>query len=105
MVLTSWTEALKSNVDLNMKVVEFDSDKKTLRATFNPQSDVERNNVVAYCLCDSRRWQSFQRRRTRPISYWFGMRHVLNVGLGPIFAHLFFLLKSCFYELKCVLGY
>ncbi|ANB24954.1 UDP-forming cellulose synthase catalytic subunit [Alteromonas stellipolaris] len=103
-VLTSWAEALKANVDLHLKVVEFDSNKKTLRATFNPQSDVERNNVVAYCLCDSRRWQSFQRRRTRPISYWFGMRHVLNVGLGPIFAHLFFLLKKLLLRLKLRTG-
>ncbi|MDO6568221.1 UDP-forming cellulose synthase catalytic subunit [Alteromonas sp. 1_MG-2023] len=98
-VLTSWAEALKSNVDLNIKIVEFNSDNNMLRVRFNPQTDVERNQVVAYCLCDSRRWQSFQRRRTRPISYWFGMRHVLKVGLKPITVHGTFLFKKLFTQL------
>lgn len=103
-ILTSWAEALKSNVDLNIDVVDFDKKNKILRVKFSPRSDIERNQVVAYCLCDSRRWQAFQRRRTRPISYWYGMRHVLHVGLSPIMAHLVFLLKKLFARCSAFFG-
>ena len=99
-VLTSWAEALNSNVNLNIQVLDFDAQSKILRVRFSPQSEEERDHVVAYSLGDSRRWMSFQRRRTRPISYWFGVKHVLKVGIKPTFSHLVFVVKRVLASLK-----
>lgn len=46
-------------------------------------------NVIRFVLGDSRRWQSFQRRRTRPISYWFGVKHVVSVSISPAIQHFY----------------
>jgi cellulose synthase (UDP-forming) len=99
-VLTSWCEAIKSNVNLNVRILNFDSENKVLRVQFTPVTEQEHADVVAYSLCDSRRWQSFQRRRTRPISYWYGVKHVLKVGIKPTFIHLTVSLQHGFRKLK-----
>ena len=47
------------------------------------------DNVIRFVLGDSRRWQSFQRRRTRPVSYWFGVKHVVSVSIRPAIQHFY----------------
>ena len=79
-ILTSWSHALSRNVHIPINVLHYDSKSKMLRVRFMPQTEEQENEVVAYSLCDSLRWMSFQRRRTRAISYWFGAKHVLKVG-------------------------
>ena len=75
-----------------IKVLHYDRSSKILRVRFAPQNDEQENEVVAYSLCDSLRWMSFQRRRTRAISYWFGAKHVLKVGLKPALLHMLVLM-------------
>ena len=53
-----------------------------------PKTDSQIDEVVSFALCDSLRWMSFQRRRTRAITYWFGVKHVLKVGMKPVFLHV-----------------
>ncbi|WP_173360899.1 UDP-forming cellulose synthase catalytic subunit [Alteromonas marina] len=89
---TSWSHALSKNVHIPIKVLHYDSSSKILRVRFAPQNDEQENEVVAYSLCDSLRWMSFQRRRTRAISYWFGAKHVLKVGLKPALLHMLVLM-------------
>jgi cellulose synthase (UDP-forming) len=86
-MLTSWSHALNKNVHVPINVLHYDSKAKMLRVRFVPKTSEQENEVIALSLCDSLRWLSFQRRRTRPISYWFGAKHVLKVGLKPALLH------------------
>ena len=90
--LSSWSHALNKNVHIAIVVLNYDSKSKILRVRFVPETDEQENEVIAFALCDSLRWLSFQRRRTRPISYWFGAKHVLKVGLKPALLHMLVLI-------------
>ena len=85
--LTAWCQALNKNVALPVKVLNYDSKLSLLRVQFTPCTEREHSEIVAFALADSRRWMSFQRRRTRAITYWYGAKHVLSVGLKPAFLH------------------
>ena len=85
--LTTWCEALNKNVHLPVTVLNYDSKLSLLRVQFSPSTEEEHSEVVAFALADSRRWMSFQRRRTRAITYWYGAKHVLRVGLKPALLH------------------
>ncbi|WP_334031764.1 UDP-forming cellulose synthase catalytic subunit [Alteromonas sp. P256] len=85
--LTTWCEALNKNVHLPVTVLNYDSKLSLLRVQFSPSTEEEHSEVVAFALADSRRWMSFQRRRTRAITYWYGAKHVLSVGLKPALLH------------------
>jgi len=65
-----------------------------VRLQFLTRTDQEKNNVIAYTLCDSERWDSFQKRRTRPISYFYGLKHVVSVSMKPLFLHIYMKLKQ-----------
>ena len=91
-MLTSWSHALNKNVHVPINVLHYDSKTKMLRVRFVPKTSEQENEVIALSLCDSSRWLSFQRRRTRPISYWFGAKHVLKVGLKPALLHMLVLM-------------
>ncbi|MEG3766344.1 UDP-forming cellulose synthase catalytic subunit [Alteromonas sp. 14N.309.X.WAT.G.H12] len=86
-VLRSWSHALNRYVNLPVIVLDFDKKQNTLRVRFVPETEEQKNELVAFTLCDSRRWLSFQRRRMREVSYWFGAKHVLGVGLKPVYLH------------------
>ena len=92
--LIAWSHALQRNVQLSVEALHFDEKSQILRVRFSSQNDAEQDEVVAFTLCDSLRWMSFQRRRTRAISYWFGAKHVLKVGLKPVFLHIAVLLRK-----------
>lgn len=90
--LSSWSHALNKNVHIAIVVLNYDSKSKILRVRFIPETEEQENEAIAFALCDSLRWLSFQRRRTRPISYWFGAKHVLKVGLKPALLHMLVLI-------------
>ncbi|AXT39124.1 cellulose synthase catalytic subunit (UDP-forming) [Alteromonas sp. BL110] len=90
--LSSWSHALNKNVHIAIVVLNYDSKSKILRVRFVPETEEQENEAIAFALCDSLRWLSFQRRRTRPISYWFGAKHVLKVGLKPALLHMLVLI-------------
>jgi len=92
--LSAWSHALERNVALSVEALHFDKKSQILRVRFTPRNDAEQDEIVAFTLCDSLRWMSFQRRRTRAISYWFGAKHVLKVGLKPVFLHVAVLLRK-----------
>ena len=103
--LSGWCHALQKTVTLNIDILNADSDSNVLRVRFMPETDKEENDVIAFSLCDSRRWKSFQRRRTRQISYWFGVKHVLNVGLKPTLIHLYHLSGRLFRQVTKKVGF
>ncbi|WP_232365091.1 hypothetical protein [Salinimonas marina] len=76
------------------RVLFHDPAAGVVRFCFLRTSEVVRNEIVAFTMGDSRRWQSFQRRRTRPISYLYGVRHVLRVSLRPVFKHFVMQLQA-----------
>ncbi len=90
--LTSWSHALNKNVHIAIVVLHYDSKSKILRVRFTPETEEQKSEAIAFALCDSLRWLAFQRRRTRPISYWFGAKHVLKVGLKPVLLHMLVLM-------------
>lgn len=92
--LCAWSHALERNVALSVEALHFDKKSQLLRVRFIPRNDAEQDEIVAFTLCDSLRWMSFQRRRTRAIPYWFGAKHVLKVGLKPVFLHVAVLLRK-----------
>ncbi|MEW9799389.1 UDP-forming cellulose synthase catalytic subunit [Alteromonas sp. CYL-A6] len=92
--LVGWAEALKRNVELSAKVMHVNKRDMTFRLMFTPADDEEKNEVIAFTLCDSRRWTSFQRRRTRAISYWFGVKHLFSVGVKPALTHSYLLINK-----------
>jgi cellulose synthase (UDP-forming) len=87
-IFTSWSHAQNKNVQIPIDVLHYDETSKVLRIRFMPKTDNQVDDVVAFALCDSLRWMSFQRRRTRAITYWFGVKHVLKVGMKPVFLHV-----------------
>ena len=91
-IFTSWSHAQNKNVHIPIDVLHYDSESKILRVRFAPETDTQINEVVSFALCDSLRWMSFQRRRTRAISYWYGVKHVLKVGIKPVFLHVLVLM-------------
>jgi cellulose synthase (UDP-forming) len=91
-IFTSWSHAQSKNVQIPIDVLHYDERTNVLRVRFEPKDEQQTNDVISFALCDSLRWMSFQRRRTRAISYWFGVKHVLKVGLKPVFLHVVVLL-------------
>ncbi|MBU2979251.1 UDP-forming cellulose synthase catalytic subunit [Alteromonas sp. C1M14] len=87
-VVRGWSHALDKYVNLPAEVLHFNRKKHTLRVRFVAETEQQQNELIAFVLCDSRRWLSFQRRRTREVSYWFGAKHVLGVGLKPVYLHM-----------------
>ncbi|MDO6477055.1 UDP-forming cellulose synthase catalytic subunit [Alteromonas sp. 1_MG-2023] len=75
-------------IRLPCQVLSVSPDNKFVRFQF-VQDEGNIDQIVRFVLGDSRRWQSFQRRRTRPVSYWFGVKHVLRVSVRPAFQHLY----------------
>lgn len=92
--LTAWCQALNRNVHLPVKVLNYDSKLSLLRVKFIPRTETEHSEIVAFALADSRRWMSFQRRRTRAVTYWYGAKHVLSVGLKPAYLHFMHALEK-----------
>jgi cellulose synthase (UDP-forming) len=88
--LIGWSESAQSDVILPCKVKEHDEQNNQIRLIFVPQTDEQKNAVIGYSLGDSHRWKSFQRRRTREISYWYGVRQVLKGSMKPFFTHIYF---------------
>lgn len=92
--LVGWSTSAQETVSLPCTVLQVNNKKNQIRITFTPQTNDETNAVIAYTLGDSDRWKAFQRRRTRPISYWYGVRHVLKVSLRPFVTHVYAGLKQ-----------
>jgi cellulose synthase (UDP-forming) len=91
--LSSFSNATNSQVTIRCRVRYQNPDSGELRVQFLADTDEEQNSVVAFTLCDSARWESFQKRRTRPVSYFYGVKHVLAVSIKPIFSHIQMKLK------------
>ncbi|WP_413693550.1 PilZ domain-containing protein [Psychromonas sp. KJ10-2] len=92
--LIAYASALNKHVEIACQVMHQNSDTKEVRLQFLTRTDQEKNNVIAYTLCDSERWDSFQKRRTRPISYFYGLKHVVSVSMKPLFLHIYMKLKQ-----------
>ena len=92
--LVGWSESAQENIALHSRVLFSNIKTGDVRLMFEPRDDEELNQVISFALCDSRRWKSFQRRRTRPISYWYGVKHVVRVSFTPIFTHARMHLKN-----------
>ncbi len=92
--LLSWSSSLQRNVTIPCRVLFHDSAGGVVRFCFLRTDETARNEIVAFTMGDSRRWKSFQRRRTRPISYLYGVRHVLRVSLRPVFKHFVMQLQA-----------
>ena len=92
--LIGWCRSLGRNVSIPCWVLFHDPVTGVVRFSFDRTSDAVWDDVVAYTMGDSRRWKSFQRRRTRPISYWYGMRHVLKVSFRPVLQHMAMQIKE-----------
>lgn len=74
-------------VMLPCTILSVSEKRKEVRFKFDTTVD-NSDQIIRFVLGDSRRWQSFQRRRTRPISYWYGVRHVIKVSMKPAMQHL-----------------
>ncbi|MDF2179652.1 UDP-forming cellulose synthase catalytic subunit [Aliiglaciecola sp. CAU 1673] len=87
--LQGWSEATQRLVLLPARVTAAQSGPKDaiVRLKFNPQTEQQHREVVGFTLGDSRRWVSFQRRRTRPMPFWQGMSHILKVSVVPPLTH------------------
>lgn len=92
--LVGWSESAGKTVKIPCRVLQANTRRSQLRLLFTPETDEQRNMIIGYTLGDSNRWKSFQRRRTRPISYWFGVRHVMKVSLKPFFTHVYLGFKN-----------
>lgn len=91
--LISWSASAGRNVVLPCKLLFYDPSTGIVRFRFIRESDKIWDDIIAYTMGDSRRWQSFQRRRMRPVSYWYGFTHVLNVSFRPVLQHSWMQLK------------
>jgi cellulose synthase (UDP-forming) len=91
--LSSYSHAIDENVEIACIVRYQNIDTGDVRVQFIGEDDAQ-DKIVAFALCDSARWESFQRRRTRPVSYFYGMKHVLAVSVKPVFTHLWMKLKK-----------
>jgi cellulose synthase (UDP-forming) len=88
MTLTGYSNALRKKVRLSCEVLFQNPQTGEVRVKFLRPDDAQSDQVIAFALGDSARWKSFQQRRTRPISYFYGLRHVLNISLKPVFRHI-----------------
>ena len=102
--LISWSESARANVILPCQLLFYDRETGIVRFQFIRESDKIWDSIIAYTMGDSRRWQSFQRRRMRPISYWFGFRHVLKVSFRPVIQHSWMQLRRLWTQNKEVQG-
>lgn len=92
--LIGYASALNKRVEIACQVMYQNTDTGEVRLQFLTRTDQEKNNVIAYTLCDSERWDSFQKRRTRPISYLYGLKHVVSVSMKPLFLHIYMKLRQ-----------
>ena len=92
--LVGYSNALKRNVSLPCRVLHQNSQSGAVRVKFLTRTSHEKNDVIAFTLCDSNRWESFQKRRTRPISYFYGLKQVVSINLKPLFLHIYMNLKQ-----------
>ncbi|MEG3753138.1 UDP-forming cellulose synthase catalytic subunit [Psychromonas arctica] len=92
--LIGYSNALNKRVKIACQVMYQNKESNEVRLQFLTRNDQEKNNVIAYTLCDSERWDSFQKRRTRPISYFYGLKHVVSVSMKPLFLHIYMKLKQ-----------
>lgn len=102
--LVSWSRSLGRNINIPCQILFHDAQSGVVRFCFLRTSDAARNEIVAYTMGDSRRWKSFQRRRTRPIPYFYGVRHVLRVSLRPVFQHFTMQLKALWQQWNITKG-
>lgn len=93
LTLLAWSEAMKKNVALPCELLQYDSKSASVRLHFYANTENEKNELIAYTLCNSGRWQSFKRRRTRPIRYLFGIKHILLAGVRPVALHFLIVSK------------
>ena len=93
-IMSLYTNALNEEIQLTCSVRYQNADSGDVRVAFDVANDDEKSKVVALTLCDSSRWESFQKRRTRQISYFYGLRHVLSVSITPIFKHIYMKFKQ-----------
>lgn len=92
--LRTYSRVLDGHISIDCKSVNISKTKRTIRVKFLLQDEQAYDAVVAWVLADSERWHAFQRRRTRSISYWFGLRQVLRVSFRPVFWHLWFIISK-----------
>nr|WP_269747625.1 UDP-forming cellulose synthase catalytic subunit [Salinimonas lutimaris] len=97
--MISWCESKQKNVVIPCTLLHHEPQSGAVRFQFERNSFNSWDDIIAFTLGDSRRWKSFQRRRTRPISYWYGARHVLNVSIRPVFQHFIMQVTSLWQQL------
>lgn len=98
--LIGWSQVTRGNVTIPCEVMGSSGSGSVVRLRFLRTNDAVWNNIIGFALGDSRRWRSFQNRRTRPISYWFGVKHVLKVSLKPLLVHFWMHLRNSWQENK-----
>lgn len=92
-MMSSYSYATREKVDIVCRIRNQDVKSGEVRVEFIGDDEAQ-DKIVAFTLCDSGRWESFQRRRTRPVSYFYGMKHVLAVSIRPVYTHLWMKLKK-----------
>jgi cellulose synthase (UDP-forming) len=83
-----YSNALKQQINLTCSVIAQNENSKEVRIQFTPQSEIEKNQIIAFTLGDSSRWETFQKGRTRPVSYFYGITHVLKISINPLILHI-----------------
>lgn len=97
--MISWCESRQQNVVIPCSLLYHEPHTGSVRFQFERNNADNWDDIIAFTLGDSRRWKSFQRRRTRPISYWYGARHVLNVSIRPVLQHFVMQVTSLWQQL------
>ncbi|SHO57507.1 UDP-forming cellulose synthase catalytic subunit [Vibrio quintilis] len=92
--LSVFANALNQQIRILCRVRGQSEQSGEIRLQFITQNSEDKNKVVAFALGDSARWESFQRRRTRPISYYYGMKQVLTTSFKPVFKHIWIRLQQ-----------
>ncbi|WP_025563234.1 UDP-forming cellulose synthase catalytic subunit [Psychromonas sp. SP041] len=92
--LLGYSNALQKSVSLSCNIMYQNIDSGEVRVKFVALSDKDKDKIIAYTLCDSSRWENFHKRRTRRISYLYGVTHVISVSVKPIFLHILMKLKQ-----------
>lgn len=85
--LSAWSESAGRHVQLPCAVLFHNPKSGVVRFRFERADSKVWDEVIGFTMGDSRRWQSFQRRRMRRITYWYGVRHVLKVSVKPVVQH------------------
>ncbi len=94
LLLASFAHSIHTPVAIRCESRFYQPQRGEIAVQFVAQSDDEHQQIIAFTLGDSARWENFQSRRARHVSYYFGVKHVLSIGIKPLFTHIWMRLKQ-----------